>query len=168
MFRRRRFRSRSSRPINKTYKKVLNFAPASRGTATQEFPLVLGLDNNAIGQTTPTDHTVPTGSVISFITVMLSMVNLAATANFVNTALQYTLTGQTPVIANVIGGDPQRNQVIHQDLFSNAQGQNTNRIYKFKIPAKFQRVKEGMIWNFGYKADATHESTIQVIYTVKL
>ncbi len=157
-----------ARPVTRTYKKVLDYAAASRGTAKQDFDLVVGIDSVAMGQTGVVDATVPTGVTVNYIEVQLGLVNLASTACFIHTSLQYTLAGQSTISPNVVGGDPQRNQVLHQTLIAAAKEQNVSRTFKFKIPNKFSRVREGMSWHFTYIADQTHTSTIQVIYKTRL
>ncbi len=153
------------RTVVQSYKKVLNFAPASRGTAKQDFQLVLGVDSLAAGQTGPTDTAVPTGSIITSILIQQAYVNLAATAGIINTSTQRLISGQAATVApNVVGGDDQRNQVMHQDLLACGLSQNLMRTYLFKVPKKYQRVREGDQWFFTYISNVTHTSAIEVIY----
>jgi len=166
----RHFRRRRSRPrmIQRTYKKVLNFAPISRPAATQiDFIAVTGTDAISPGQTTVTDATVPTGSIVEKITWQYSEVNLLAAANFTNIAVQYTVAGQTAIDPRVVGGNPQRNQVLFQNLWTAGQGQNSNHKIEFNVPRKFQRVREGMIWTLSVISGGVKTDACQVIYTLK-
>ena len=169
MFHRRRRMSRSPRIIQRTYKKVLNFAPTSRPAATQiDFIATTGIDNASVGQLSATDPLVPTGAIVEYIEIQYSEVNLLAAANFTNIAIQYTLSGQTPIDPRLIGGNPQRNQVIFQNLWSAGLSQNSNHKIKVRIPKKFQRVKEGMIWQLSVISGGVKTDACQIIYTIKL
>ncbi len=152
----------------KTYKKVINYAPTTVGASTQQYAMVTGIDSVAMGQVSGTDTTVPTGVKISRITVQFPIANLLASALIVHVAVQYTLGGQSPINANVVGGNAQRNQVIHQFVRSFGQFQNGSISYSFKVPRQFQRVKEGMIWHFTVTSSASATQTAQIIYTVKM
>ncbi len=163
-----RFRSRrrsSPRTVVQSYKKVLNFAPASLGAGKEDHLLVDGKDSTTSGQTGPTDANVPTGSIITSILIQQSYSNLAATARYINTSVQMLLGGQANTVASTaVGGNDQRNQVFHQELFNVGEAQNANRSYLFKVPKKYQRLREGMKWLFTYNADGTHTRSVQVIY----
>ncbi len=162
-------RSRPRQVYAKTFKKVLNFAPSSHGAGViVDNQLCLGTDAIAIGQTTPTDATVPTGSIIESFVVQYGAVNLSAISCFHHYAMQYTIGSQSLFVPpNLVGGNNQRNQVIKQNQHSMGQGQNYNVILRFKIPRKFQRIKEGMRWTFSSVATSAITDSIQVIYTVK-
>ncbi len=164
--RRRSFQRRTSpRTVVQSYKKVLNFAGASLGAGKEDHLLVDGKDSISSGQTSATDANVPTGSIITSILIQQSYSNLAATARYINSSVQLLLGGQANTVASTaIGGSDQRNQVFHQELFNIGEAQNANRSYLFKIPKKYQRLREGMKWLFTYNADGTHTRTIQVIY----
>ncbi len=161
----RRRRNGGQRPVIVSYKKVLNFAPVSVGTAKQDFLLVDGKDSISSGQTSPTDANVPVGSRVTAIVIQLAITNLAATSMFTHISTQMLLSGQANTIApNVVGGNSQRNQVFHQSLFSTGLNQNQNRQYIFKIPAKYQRVREDQKFLFTIISDATNAHTVQAIY----
>lgn len=143
----------------------MNDAPASRTAATNQiFAVVTGVDNATVGQSTAVDSNVPTGAIVKYIEFQLAMQNLVNVAAFAHVTIQYKLANQNNVSPNVVGGNPQRNQVLHQDLFCIGQNQNVNRTYKFKIPKKFQRVREGMIWQLVWQGDQIHTAAAQAIY----
>ncbi len=150
----------------KTFKKILNYAPASIGAATTSYLLVHGVDSIAPGQGGVTDSTVPTGCTIKRIVVQMPVANLAAAACIFHVAVQFTLQSQTAIAANVVGGNPQRNQVIHQSCRSLGQGQNGSLSYVIKVPKQFQRVKEDMKWFYTVTSSATSTQAMQVIYTM--
>lgn len=165
----RRYRSRrgGSRIGNviQSYKKVLNFAPVSTAAAAvTNFSASVGQDSVAAGQTTVTDPNVPTGSLIKYIEVQLALQNLVNIAGFAHVVMQRIESGQTRVVPNAVGGNPQRNQVLHQELFCVGQNQNVNRTLRFKVPPKFQRVKEGSQWQYTLTCDVIHTPACQIIY----
>ncbi len=161
---RRRGRS-MPRAIVQSYKKVLNFAPASRGTAKQDFQIVLGVDSLAAGQTGPTDSAVPTGAVITSILFQSVFANLAAVSDIINWSVQRLVSGQAATVTpNVVGGDDQRNQVMHLDLLSAGDGQNLRHTFLFKVPKGMQRVREGDQWFVTYISTANTTHSMQVIY----
>lgn len=151
--------------VIQSYKKVLNFAPISHAAAAVvQDVIVTGVDSAAMGQTGVTDPNVPTGSVIKFIEIQYSANNLVNTSSFLHLAVQYTNAGQTPLSPNVVGGNPQRNQVFWQMLISLGLNQNQNRVIKFKIPPKYQRIREGTSWFVSQTGTAIWTKAIQVIY----
>ncbi len=156
------------RAINKTYKKVLNFANASFSPGTENVFLVRGQDSVAIGQVSATDGNVPTGSVVKFIEVQFAVHNSVETPCFVNCTLQYKLQSQSTINPDTVGGDAQRNQVLHQDLFAVGALQNSTHKFKFKIPKRYQRVRELMDWVLVWSNTATVNRQIQIIYKVQL
>lgn len=165
-FRRRRM-SMGPRPIIKSYKKVLNDAAASRAAGTTvELDLVTGIDNNAIGQTGVVDGTVPTGSIIKYIEIQYACTNLVATSDFIHIAIQKLHSGQTKVSPATVGGNPQRNQVFFQKMMSVGQGQSAYWTIKFRIPKKFQRIREGDKWVFTRIFSAVTTDITQAIYKV--
>ncbi len=166
---RRRYNSRP-RIVQRTYKKVLNFAPSSHAAGLQiDNRLVTGTDANAIGQVTSTDAIVPTGSVIEEFVIQYGAVNLSAISNFHHFCIQYTVGTQTAFVpCNIVGGNTQRNQVLLQGMRSMNQNQNYNITMRYKIPRRFQRVKEGMFWVFSVLGTSATTDSLQVIYIVKL
>ncbi len=118
----------------------------------------------AAGQTSATDADVPTGSIIKFIQIQFSAMNTAIAPAFLHLSVQLLHSGQTQVDPRLVGGNPQRNQVFHQDMFGIGANQNSNRTIRFKIPKKFQRVREGDKWIFNRTADVTWGDVMQVIY----
>ncbi len=157
------------RTVTQTYKKVLFFAGASHAAGVViHNVLSTGVDSIAQGQVSPTDPNVATGSVISYIEIQHASANIAAAvANFIDVAIQYTNTGQAPIDPRGVGGGAQRNQVMHLQLFSVGQGQNSNRVFRFKVPAKYQRVRESSSWFFSVVGSAIWSDAIQVIYKTR-
>ena len=164
MPRRRMMRRMVQRAPVQSFKKVLNQAPASETVATHELNLSVGTDSVAAGQTTAVDGAVPTGSVIKFIEIQYSVSNLAAVSLFVHMSIQQTRSGQLAIAPNATGGDPQRNQVHFLKQVSVGKEQNANYLFRFKVPKKFQRVREGDAWKFVYANDQVMTDAIQVIY----
>ncbi len=164
----RRFRTRSRirmAPVIQSYKKVLNFAPISRVSGTTfSDNMSLGVDSVPAGQTSVTDPNVPTGSVIKFIEIQWALGNVSGGNNFFHVAIEQVHTGQGSLAPDVVGGDPQRNQIFYQSLFQIGTDQNGSRTYRFKVPKKFQRVRDGDSWRFVRKGSATFTESIQIIY----
>ncbi len=164
-FRRRMRRSSGPRPVIQSFKKVLNFAPISQSAgSTITRVLVDGTDSVAAGQTGVTDSDVPTGAIIKYIEIQWAVNNLVNTSCFMNMTIQLLHSGQFAISPLVVGGNPQRNQVYHQQLFSIGQSQNSNHIYRFKVPKRVQRVREGDLWVFAHNGSAIHTDSMQVIY----
>ncbi len=165
-----RRRSRGPRTIIRSYKKVLNFAPVSSGAGVKfDHGLAAGADSVPLGQTGPTDNTVPTGSIIDYIEIQWGVSNLAAASNFVHITVQNLVSGQAATVSPIlVGGNPQRNQVHHQEMRSIGQGQNMTFVYKFKVPKMLQRMREGSQWFFTVLGTAAYTHSCQVIYKVKM
>ncbi len=162
-------RNRSmKRPRGRTYKKVLHFVNASFSPGFTSERYVHGVDSVAIGQTSQIDPDVPTGAKVKYIEVQFAINNSVATPCYVNCTLQYTLAGQVTIDPNLVGGHAQRNQVLHMDLFTVGQDQNSTHKFRFKIPPKFQRMRESMGWWMVYRNSATINREVQVIYKVEL
>ncbi len=152
-------------PVIQSYKKVLNFAPTSRAASTKlNQILTTGTDSVAAGQTGVTDSAVPTGAVIKYIEISFSVANLVNVSQFFWYTIQMVHTGQSSVAPRVVGGNAQRNQVFHQVQFMVGQSQNSNHMFRFKIPKKFQRVREGDKWQLVFESDQVFTEACQVIY----
>ncbi len=157
-------RKQGMRPVIQSYKKVLNFAEASFAAGSNTETLVQGVDSVAAGQTTATDAQVPTGSIIKYLEIQFPVTNAVDQTAYINCSIQYTLAGQTFVNPDAVGGDDQRNQVLHQDLFSVGFNQNSTHKFKFRIPKQFQRVRENMFWILGWSNSNTVNRRVQCIY----
>jgi len=165
-----RLRRRSApRAIVRTYKKVLNFAPASHAAGTKiDFRVAFGVDSLAVGQTGPTDDAVPTGSIIDYIEFQFGAINLVSASAFMHTSIQNLMSGQSATIApNVIGGNSQRNQVYHQEMRSIGQNQNATFVYKWKVPKHLRRMREGSALFLTILCTNVWSDTLQVIYKIK-
>ncbi len=157
-------RRRSIAPVIQSYKKVLNQAPVSRAAGTFTTSLAVGQDSVAAGQTSVSDSNVPTGAIIKYIEITHACGNAGTAPAFVWTAIQYILDGQSIIVPDVVGGNPRRNQVLHQTMFQIGPDQSNVRTYKFKIPKQFQRIREGMSWQFVRVFDVTTSEAVQTIY----
>ncbi len=152
-------------PVIQSYKKVINEAPTSRAAgAVIALNIARGVDSVAAGQTGPIDADVPTGSVIKFIEIQYSVTNLVAVSLFHFISIQLILNGQSGIAPDVVGGSAQRNQVHFQTTYSVGKEQNSTRIFRFKIPKRFQRMREGMIWQFSRIGSAVYADNVQAIY----
>ncbi len=151
----------------KTFKKVIHFINASFTAGFQSDFIATGTDGIAPNQTSATDVTVPTGSRIRFIEVQFAVSNVVSTPCYINCTLQYILVGQGAADPNTIGGNPQRNQVLHMDLWSVGADQNSTHKFKFKIPPKFQRIREGMSWTLTWRNSASVNRETQIIYKIE-
>ncbi len=151
--------------IIQSYKKVLNDAPTTRvASTTISLNLAKGVESVAAGQTGVIDADVPTGCVIKFFEIQWAYANPVAGAVFIHTTIQKLQSGQGPVTPNVVGGNPQRNQVFHQTMRVISLNQNGNAVLRFKVPKKFQRMREGDVWQFNRIGDAAFSDALQVIY----
>lgn len=139
-------------------------ANASFSAGFQQEQLVQGVDSVAAGQVSATDANVPTGCHVKFIEVQFAVHNSVETPCFVNCSVQYILQSQTSQNPDLLGGNAQRNQVIHQDMFSVGALQNSTHKFKIKIPKRFQRIKEGTQWLLVWSNTATVNRALQVVY----
>ncbi len=151
-------------PVRKTFKKILNFIPASFGAGFTNETLAFGKDNISPKQTTAIDPDIPTGSILRSFELQFAVANLVEVACFVNCSIQYKLAGQSFVNPDTLGGNNQRNQVLHQELFSVGARQNSTHKFKFKIPKKFQRMRENMEWAIVWSNTASVTRMHQTIY----
>ncbi len=163
-FRRGRRRSRPMGQVIQSFKKVLNFAPVSQAAGSRNIIFTTGQDSVAAGQTSPTDAQIPTGAIVRFVEIQMSLGQIVGGAVFAHCSIQLIRSGQTPIPSNVIGGNPQRNQVFHQFMYSIGINQNFNRSIKFKVPKFVQRVREGDFWVFEITTSNTLTQSFQVIY----
>ncbi len=152
------------RPVIQSFKKIINHAPASRTTSLIEFAIATGTDSTAAGQTTPTDVAVPTGSIIKHFEIQFSVTNLVSISMFQLVSIQQLRSGQISISPEIIGGSSQRNQVFYQKQWSVGKEQNSTLIIKFKVPKRFQRVREGDRWIFNTKSLVVSTSAVQIIY----
>ncbi len=166
---RRSMRRSAPRSIIKTYKKVLNFAPASHGAGVKvNFDFAIGIDSISNNQGSPTDSNTPTGSIIDYVEIQYGVVNLAAAACFIHISLQSRRAGQTATIApNVVGGNAQRNQVYHQEMRSIGQNQNATFVLKWKVPRLIQRIREGDVLSFVILGTTAITDSCQMIFKMK-
>ncbi len=150
-------------PVIQSYKQVRTDAPASR-LANTSIPTVLvkGVDNYA-GPTAAFNE-VPTGAIVKYIDIQHSCSNLVSNNQFFWITIQHTHSTQNTIDERTVGGDPQRNQVFMQKLFMLGKDQNSNRNYRFKIPKKFQRVRESDEWVFTRQSDKVFTDTLLTIY----
>jgi len=165
MFRRRSRRMSRPQPVIQSFKKVINFAPTSRAATTVlDNAISTGTDSTAAGQTGPTDGAVPTGSIIKYFEIQYCVQNVADVACFMHVAVQLTHSDQSIVDPRVVGGNSQRNQIFFQKIYCVGHKQNTNILIKFKVPKRFQRVRETDQWHFTRVASVAFADTMQVIY----
>ncbi len=160
----RRGRNSGMRAVIQSYKKVIDIIPVSVPASFTNENLVIGVDSIAAGQTSNIDPNVPTGAIIKYIEVHHALANATAGNVIVDTAFQYTVNNATGIDPVTVGGSTARNQVLHMSKFAVGPNQNQNRIYKFKIPAKFQRVREGRRWVFSFRLSGTLTHSLLAIY----
>ncbi len=159
-----RRRSSAPRPLVVTYKKVINFSEASFAAGSRAENLVVGVDSTAAGQTSATDANVPTGARVKYLEIQFPVTNNVNQTAYINCSLQYLLSGQGAVDPDAVGGAANRNQVLHQELFSVGFNQSSTHKFKFKIPPRFQRLRETMKWVIMWSNSNTVNRRIQCIY----
>ncbi len=163
----RRFgRSRSfPRTVVQSFKKVHDHAGASFGSGINTtYIMSAGVDSVAAGQTGVIDPDVPTGSVIKSFTIMICPLNITSNSTLWHFSIQLLRSGQSSIIPNLIGGNPQRNQVFKQLLRILGKDQNSNVYMNFKVPKKYQRVREGDQWVFNTLGTNSYSQGAKVIY----
>ncbi len=144
-------------------KQVSVDGPASRAAATNiVHTFVSGVDNF----TGPGagNNSVPTGAKIMNIIILVCFTNLVSVSSLLHLNIQMRRAGIAGITPGNVGGASQRNTVIFTDMKFLGQNQNSNFIYRLKIPKLFQRIREGDTWEIRYRADTVFASTTQVIY----
>lgn len=132
----------------RSVKYVIVDGPASAGAGTEVVSVALGVDNATLGQTGPTDGSIPTGARIESMDIFMPKVNLgAATANFITWTLQRTVQSQAVINPLAVAGSGLRKNVILTGVLGLGAGQNNQLHIKFKIPRKFQRMSDGDAWS---------------------
>ncbi len=150
------------RPVIQTYKQVQLHAPLSVVAGVKGYTLTVGKDNYA--GPTATNNEVPTGAIIKNILIMGGFSNLISVVGFGCLTIQLTHSGQSQLDPLVVGGSPQRNQVFLTKYFMLGDDQNNNVNINFKIPKKFQRVREGDNWKLVVNCDILTGQSFYVIY----
>ncbi len=146
-----------------SYKQVAVDGPASRAAGTDiNHVFVLGVDN----YTGPSGalSEVPTGAKIGFVNILLCFTNLVSISALLHLNIQILRSGQSGVTPGAVGGNPQRNQVLHTMMKFLGHDQNSNFVLRVKIPKMYQRVREGDQWTITYRCDTVFASATQVIY----
>ncbi len=159
-----RRRSGGMRPVIQSFKKVLEQADVSVPASFRNEVLVAGVDSVAAGQISATDPNVPTGAIIKYIELHFSAGNQTAVVSHITTAFQYTLQNGTGIDPILVGGHLGRNQVMHMSKYAIGPNQNGNRVYRFKIPKAYQRVREGRRWIFSWRTTGTINFSMMTIY----
>ncbi len=152
------------RPVIQSFKKVIDVALTAQPTTVVQKVISTGVDSIAAGQLTALDPNVPTGSIIKHILVQYSCVNLTSVAHLHGWAIERLHSGQGLVDPFQVGGSPIRNQVHKMGLMIMGKDQNNNRTISFKVPKKFQRVREGDSWVFITKGNLVYSDAARFIY----
>ena len=164
MFRRRRRSFSAPRNIIQSYKKVIDIAPESLTVNKHDIAMSEGVDSVPAGQTSPTDNNVPVGAIIKNFNIDLAFINIGNTDCFVWITIQQLRATQTGVNPRVVGGNPQRNQVFRQIMRGIPPDTNANLHINFKIPKRFQRVRDGDTWIIRYENDNVVSRCAQIVY----
>lgn len=137
-------------------------APASYVAGQTNFIMVNGVDNYS--GPSAANNEVPTGAIVTGIDIQGSVTNLVAISAYVWISIQQVRSGQSAISPRSAGGDPQRNQVFRQLTRMLGKDQNNNWHIKFRIPKKFQRVREGDNWILTVESDQINGENWQFIY----
>ncbi len=146
-----------------SYKAVSVDGPASRAASTTIVHTIVKGVESYTGPTA-SNNEVPTGAKISSILIMASFTNLVAISALVHLNVQFLRSGGANITPGAVGGSPLRNQVISTRMFFIGKEQNTNFMWRIKIPEIYQRVRDGDLWKLLYRCDAVFASATQVIY----
>ncbi len=158
---------RPPRGSTRSVKYIVDIAGASEAAGFQAHTIALGTDNATLGQTGPTDVAVPTGSKIVLLDIRMPKVNLGAgTANFIHWALERTLAGQSLVNPSLMGGHSNRTSVLLSGVIGLGAGQNNSLHIRYKVPKKFQRVSEGLVWTIAFNNGLACSAIYQFMYKV--
>lgn len=149
--------------VIQSIKQIKQEAPAGLAAGVQNnFNIVKGVAD----YTGPdaNNFEVPVGCVIKSINIQLAFQNLVNIAAFYWVSVQHVRSGQSVIDPRTAGGDPQRNQVFKQIFGCVGLNQNVNLKFQFKIPGKFQRVRDGDFWTVTLECDQVSTQAGQFIY----
>jgi len=158
---------RPPRGSTRSVKYIVEVAGASESAGLTAHTICTGTDNATLGQTGVTDVAVPTGSKIVLFDIRMPKVNLgAATANFIHWSLQITKSGQS--VVNPIGqsGNPLRTNVMLSGVLGLGAGQNNSLHIRYKVPKRFQRIKDGDVWNIVNNNGLAVSAIYEFVYKV--
>ncbi len=148
-------------------KYIVVSGPSSEAAGIQAVVVAKGVDNAALGQTGPTDTSIPVGAKISKIEIFMPKVNLgAATANFITWTLQRTLTGQSVINPISAAGDAKRTNIMLTGVLGLGAGQNNQLHITYKVPPKFQRMQDDMFWNLVMDNGLAVSTFYYIIYKI--
>ncbi len=159
---------RGNMPRNSTRssKFIVDEASASETTGLQVFQMAIGEDNATLGQTSAVDTGVPTGSKITKLDIRCSYASLVNVATFIHWAIELRLSGQASLNPLAQGGNPLRTIVMLSGIRSVGQNQNQDIHIVYKIPPKFQRMKDGAQWQWTTNNSQITTAVKQVVYKV--
>ncbi len=159
----RRRRTSAPRAVIQSYKQISVDGPASRAAATNILHTFVSGTDDYSGPGGAFNN-VPTGAVVKFITILASFTNLVTISALLHFNVQLRRAGISAVTPGAVGGNTNRNTVIHTDMKFLGKDQNNNIRIGLKIPPLFQRIREGDTWIIVYRADTVFASATQVIY----
>lgn len=164
----RGFRRRSMpRSVVRAAKYIIVEGPVSEAAGIIAVPFIVGTDNASLGQTGVTDKTVPVGAKISQVEIFMPKVNLGAgTANFIHWTIQRASSGQSVINPITAAGSPLRTNIMLTGVLGLGAGQNNSLHIKFKIPSKYQRIRDGDVWQVVHNNGLVTSATYYFIYKV--
>ncbi len=147
-------------------KYVVDEAESTEVAGLQVFQMALGVDGTTMSQTGVTDTSVPSGAKITKLDIRVSYSNLASLSAFVHWAIELRLSGQASINPITVGGSPLRTIVMLSGVKSVGDNQNQDIHIVYKIPPKFQRMKDGMQWQWTANLGQLMQTVKQVVYKV--
>lgn len=166
---RMRRRRATIRPRSHTFKKIIYNAGASIAAGTKnDHNIIATVDNITPKQTTNIDVDVPTGSIVTDIYCWVSFANLVSIASFASLTIQQVLANQAGTVNPfTMGGNAQRNQIFYTKFFSLGKDQNVNCMVHFKVPKKYQRMREGTLWRATTNCETIRSEASMMIYKIQ-
>ena len=156
-------RRKVARLVTQSYKQVSVDGPASRTASTTIIHNIVNGVDNYTGPTAANAE-VPTGAVVKSIDIQCAFSNLVSVSALLFLTIQLKRDGQTTLAPNAQGGSPGRNRVFYTRMVFLGEDQNSNYHFRFKVPKKFQRIREGDQWNIAYTCNQVYTSATQAIY----
>ncbi len=95
---------------------------------------------------------------------MCAFTNLVSVSALLHLHIQFQRAGSPLVTPGAVGGDANRNQVMSTRMVFLGQNQNSNFMFRVKVPTIYQRIRETDTWSIVYRSDAVFASATQVIY----
>ncbi len=150
----------------RSVKYIIDEAQGTSGTALDTFKLAKGVDDETLGQTSVTDHTVPTGTKIKQFNIMTCWGSITGVSTFLHWSIQRIRSGQTFLNPRTQGGNPLRNNIMMSGIMCIGDKQNATLDIKYKVPKSMWRMGDNTEWALVTICSTNVDTVKQCIFKV--